>query len=153
MFKDLPLELYECRLNSKDIEKLQELVSDFYKIPKETLEKVKVRFTHLPEIWLYVIKRIGNYIQIVYRPIEKTLGLCNPKKGEIFVEERLPFFQKIKTLIHEYTHIAQYTLGMFSRKSKKELEEEADKVSDYLSKIYTQASQKFPSSSSYLILI
>lgn len=94
MFKDLPLELYECRLNSKDIEKLQELVSDFYKIPKETLEKVKVRFTHLPEIWLYVIKRIGNYIQIVYRPIEKTLGLCNPEKREIFVEERLPFFQK-----------------------------------------------------------
>ena len=153
MWKNFLRNLYKENVTSNDLEKIKNLVSSFYKIPKEALDKVKVKYSSLPTICMYIVRRIGNYIQILYKPIAKVLGLYSPETKEVYIDRNLPFYAKIKTLLHEYVHAAQDYLGKLYRKTRKELEEEAHKVSDYLFKIYSRASQKPPSSLSYPTLI
>ncbi len=144
--KKLLSKLYDYEeINNKDLEKTKELVSKIYNIPKSLLDKVKVRFSTLPTIYVYSIRRVGNYLEVIYKPIAKILGFYNPAKKEIYIEKRLSPYQKFKTLIHEYIHAAQDYLGKLYTKSKEELEEEAYRLSDKLSKIYNQVSQKYPS--------
>ena len=153
MFEKLISRLYENEIRNEDLEKTKSLVSNFYKIPKEVLDKVKVKTSYLPTIYVCFIRRIGDYLQIIYKPIGRILGLYDPIRKEIYIEKNLSSSQRIKTILHEYIHVAQDYLGKLYTKSRKELEEEAYKVSDYLSKIYNQAFRKFPSFSSYLALI
>jgi len=153
LFGNLLSSLYESEIKPNDLERAKQLVSNFYRIPKEVLDKVKVKTSHLPTIYACFIRKIDDYLQIIYKPIGKILGLYNPERKEIYIDRSSPYKQKIKTILHEYIHAVQDYLGKFYTKSRKELEEEAYKVSDYLSKIYSQTSQKFLSSSNYLALI
>jgi len=153
LFDSLLSSLYKDEINNEDLERAKELVSKFYKIPKDVLDRVKLKTSYLPTIYACFIRKIGDYSQIIYRPIGKILGLYDPSKKEIYIDKNLSYYQKIKTLLHEYIHAAQDYLGKLYIKSRRELEEKAHKISEYLSKIYSQASQKFLSFSSYLTLI
>jgi len=152
-FSNFLHDLYEQRICSEDLEKVKQLVANFYQIPKKVLDRVKVKMANLPTIYLYAMRRVGNYLQILYRPIGKILGIYHPEKREIYVDKNISYSQKLKALIHEYIHTAQQYLGKFKRFSKEELEREAYKVSDYLFKIYSRAFQKPLSFLSYLALI
>jgi len=153
MFGNFISSLYEQKVGSQDLERVKELVSGFYRIPKMVLDKVKVKFSSLPTIYLYIAKRVGDYLKVLYLPIGKILGLYDPLKKEIYVEKNIPYSQKIKTLLHEYVHAAQDYLGRLSNKSRNHIESEARLVSEYLFKIYSQASQRYPSSLGCLALI
>jgi len=150
LFDNLLSSLYKNEIKREDLEKVKELVSSFYKIPQNVLNRVKLKSSYLPTIYACFIRKIGDYLQIIYRPIAKILGFYDPNRKEVYVDRNLPYHQKIKTLLHEYVHAAQDYLGKFYTKSRKELEKEAHEVSEYLFKIYNRASQKFPSFSSYL---
>jgi Zn-dependent peptidase ImmA (M78 family) len=131
MFKELQYNLYNDMLNiNKDIEIVKELVAKFYNIPKEALDRVKLKFKSLPIIFY----KAGDYIKYVV----KKIGLYYPDKKEINIEKNLPYYEKIKALIHEYVHAAQDYLGKIGRLSKKKIEEEAYIVTNYLSRIYKQ---------------
>jgi predicted metallopeptidase len=153
LFEKLIPKLYDSEIRNEDLEKAKNIVSDFYKIPKTALDNVKVKTSYLPTIYACIVRRVGDYLQIIYKPIGKILGLYNPLKKEIYIDKNLSYPQRIKTILHEYIHAAQDYLGKLYTKSRKELEEEAYKVSDYLSKIYNQAFRKSPSFSSYQALI
>jgi len=62
------------------LERAKQLVSKFYQIPKDVLDKVKVRTSYLPTIYACFIRKIGNYLQIIYKPLIKILGLYNPER-------------------------------------------------------------------------
>lgn len=153
LFEKLLSRLYDNGIRSEDLESVKRLVSNFYKIPKEALDNVKVKTSYLPTIYACFVIRIGDYLKIIYKPIGKILGLYDPRRKEIYIDKNLSYSQRIKTILHEYIHAAQDYLGKLYIKNRRELEEEAYKVSAYLSKIYSQASRKFPSFSSYPILV
>jgi len=153
LFNNLLSILYKNEIKREDLEKVKELVSNFYKIPKSALDKIKLKTSQLPTIYACFIRKIGDYLQIIYKSVGKFLGFYDPNRKEVYVDKNLSCHQKIKTLLHEYVHAAQDYLGKFYTKSRRELEEEAHKVSEYLSKIYNRASQKSLSFSSYLALI
>jgi hypothetical protein len=153
LFGNLLSRLYESEINAEDLERAKQLVSKFYQIPKEVLDKVKVKTSHLPTIYACFIRKIGNYLQIVYKPIGKILGLYSPERKEIYIDRNLPYYQKIKTILHEYVHAAQDYLGRLYTKTREELEEEARNVSGRLFKIYNQVSRKFLSFLNYPILV
>lgn len=152
-FNRLFNELYEQRIYSEDLERVKTLVSNFYKIPKEALDKVKVKIASLPTIYLCIIRKVGDWLQILYKPIGKILGLYHPEKKEIYIDKNIPYYQKLKALIHEYIHAAQQYLGKFKNSSRQELEEEAYKVSSYLFRIYNRAFRKPLSFLNYPALI
>ncbi|MEM5815144.1 MAG: hypothetical protein QXD89_01500 [Candidatus Aenigmatarchaeota archaeon] len=143
---DVPIE-------EKDIKRIKELVSSYYKVPERILENIKLSYNKLPQVYLILIKKFGSYIQVFYKPVAKILGFYDSDKKEIKIDYRLPYHQKIKTLIHEYIHAVQDYLGKLYKESREKIEEEAYKVSNYLFKIYNQTSQKFPSFLNYLIPI
>lgn len=145
--------LYESRIKDKDLETVKNLVSKYYKIPKDVLDNVRIEYKKLPEIWAVFVRKLGNYIQVIYRPLAKILGLYDPVKKEISIDYSLPYYHKIKTLIHEYVHAAQDYLGDIYKKSREKIEKEARLVTNYLFKIYNQASQKYPSFLNYLIQV
>ena len=153
MFEKILINLYREELNQSDIEKVKNLVSDFYKVSREVLDKVKISYSNLPTFYACVIRKIGDYVQVLYRPIAKILGVYNPKTKEVYIDKKIPYNLKVKTLIHEYVHAIQDYLGKLYTNSKRELEKEAHKVSDYLFKIYNQASQKFASFLNYPTLV
>jgi len=152
LFDNLLSSLYKDEINKEDLERAKELVSKFYKIPKDVLDKVRLKSSYLSTIYACFIRKMGDYLQIIYRPIGKILGLYDPSKKEIYIDKNLSYYQKIKTLLHEYIHAAQDYLGKLYTKSRGELEEEAHKVSECLFKIYNQASQKFLSFLGYFHL-
>jgi len=143
LFDNLLSILYENEIKREDLEKVKKLVSSFYKIPKNVLDRVKLKFSYLPTIYTCFIRKIVDYLQIIYKPIGKILGFYDPKRKEVYVDRNLSYHQKIKTLLHEYVHAVQDYLGKFYTKSRREVEEEAYKVSEYLFKIYNQVSRKF----------
>jgi len=49
--------LYNVGIEKNDLERVKELVSNYYKIPKEALDKVKVSYEILP---LYVKLLLGE---------------------------------------------------------------------------------------------
>ncbi|MFZ8830367.1 MAG: ImmA/IrrE family metallo-endopeptidase [Candidatus Aenigmatarchaeota archaeon] len=153
MFSNLLSSLYEREINAEDLERAKQLVSKFYQIPKDVLDKVKIKTSYLPTIYAFFIRKIGNYLQIIYKPLVKILGFYNPERKEIYIDRNLSYSQKIKTILHEYVHAAQDYLGKLYTKTIEELEEEAHNVSDYLSKIYNQVSRKFLSFLDYPALV
>lgn len=150
LLNNLVNSLYEQKIENKDLEKVKQLVSNYYRIPKEVLDKVKVKMSNLPTIYVCFVRRIGDYLQILYKPIAKILGLYDPKNKEIYIDKNISYNQKIKTALHEYVHAAQDYLGKLSKLNREKLEEEARSVSEHLFKIYNQASQKFLSFLNYL---
>ena len=153
VFNNLLSSLYKERICSEDLERIKQLVANFYKIPKEALDKVKVKIANLPTIYLCITRKVGDWLQILYKPIGKILGLYHPEKKEIYIDKNIPYYQKLKALIHEYIHAAQQYLGKFKNSSRQELEEEAYKVSSYLFRIYNRAFRKPLSSLNCLALI
>jgi hypothetical protein len=153
LFEKLLSKLYDSEIRNEDLERAKSLVSYFYKIPKEALDKVIVKTSYLPTIYACIVRRVGDYLQIIYKPIGKILGLYDPRRKEIYIDKNLSYQQRIKTILHEYIHVAQDYLGKLYTKSRRELEEEAYKVSDYLFKNYNQVFRTFPSFSSYQVLI
>lgn len=152
--KDLLHKLFSnYEVKKEDLEKVKELVADYYKIPKSFLDRVKVSYSNLPVIYSVYLKRFGDYIILIYKPIAKVFGLYNPSTKEISIDYKLSYSKKIKTLIHEYVHAAQDYLGKIYKLSKEKIEEEAEKISDYLFRIYNQAFQRSLSSLSYLVPI
>ncbi|MCS7093913.1 MAG: hypothetical protein RMJ18_01900 [Candidatus Aenigmarchaeota archaeon] len=138
--------LYRENLDKKDLEKVKKMVAEFYKIPEKVLDKVKIYYNKLPEIYKVFIVKIKNLYTMLYVPVGKVLGMYLPDKKEIYLDEKLSYFGKVKTLFHEYTHAAQDYLGKLYRNSLEKIEEEARKVSDYLFRIYILNSRR-PSSS------
>jgi len=98
------------------------LVSNFYKIPKSVLDKVKLKISLLPTIYTCFIRKIGDYLQIIYRPVAKILGLYDSSKKEVYIDRNLSYHQKIRTLLREYVHVVQDYLGKIYIKNRKELE-------------------------------
>ncbi|MFH7880641.1 MAG: hypothetical protein QXI09_01390 [Candidatus Aenigmatarchaeota archaeon] len=146
-------QLYEERIRGIDLEIVKTLVSKFYGIPRAILDGVPIIYQRLPEIYEVFVRRVGNSLQVVYKPIGKILGLYDPLRKEIRIDYTLPYYEKIKTLIHEYIHVAQDYLGKLYKKSRRKIEEEAHMVSEYLSRIYNLVSQKYFSSLSYPIRV
>jgi Zn-dependent peptidase ImmA (M78 family) len=128
MYSSISEKLYETKI---DLDKIKSLVANFYNIPKEVLNKVKVYFENLP--YVLKIEKIGNRIKIY---INKILGFYIPGKKEIYIDEKIPYKCKVLTLLHEYVHAAQDYIGKFYRKSREFIETEARKVSEYLLRKY-----------------
>jgi hypothetical protein len=140
--------LYNEKIGYGDLERIKELVSNFYKIPKNTLDRVKMKFDCLPVV--YIFDKVGNYIRHFVNIIG---GLYNPEKKEIVINKYINKDDKIKAIIHEYVHAAQDYLGKIYKLSREKIEEEAYRVTDELLKIYNQASRKPLSSLGYLVPI
>lgn len=138
--------LYRENLDKKDLEKVKKMVAEFYKIPEKVLDKVKIYYNKLPEIYKVFIVKIKNLYTMLYVPVGKVLGMYLPDKKEIYLDGKLSYFGKVKTLFHEYVHAAQDYLGKLYRNSLEKIEEEARKVSDYLFKIYILNSRRSSSS-------
>jgi len=80
LFEKLLSKLYDSEIINEDLEKAKNIVSDFYKIPKTALDNVKVKISYLPTIYACIVRRVGDYLQIIYKSIGKILGLYDPLK-------------------------------------------------------------------------
>jgi hypothetical protein len=128
MYFSISKKLYETKI---DLDKIKNLVANFYNIPKKVLNKVKVYFENLP--YILKIERIGNRINIY---ISKILGFYIPGKKEIYIDKRIPYIYKILALLHEFVHAAQDYIGRIYRRGRESIEAEARKVSEYLLRKY-----------------
>jgi len=81
LFEKLLSKLYDSEIINEDLEKAKKIVYDFYnKIPKGALDNVKVKISYLPTIYACIVRRVGDYLQIIYKSIGKILGLYDPLK-------------------------------------------------------------------------
>jgi|GEM_PF-1351826 len=109
-------------LDDVDIdEAIKEEVAKEFGVPKKVLDKVKVKYGHLP--YIGYLEKIGKR---VYRRIGKILGAYNPRLEEIYIDTGLKLRnlfnsealrKSIGVKAEEFSHAAQQYLGRLKPKN------------------------------------
>jgi Zn-dependent peptidase ImmA (M78 family) len=126
--KELYLNLYKAS-NAELEERAKRAISDYYHIPKEYLDKIKICYKKLP---CKIIIDRNDWFPV---SLSALLGHYDKKRKKIYIEKNLPNDAKFLTLLHEFVHAVQDYYGKYempNKESSRKLEREAKDISAHL---------------------